>query len=194
MFSSCRDLVHVIACVMLLVPMLGCRSADEAVSQAEMDRAQETLVPFKEELVDALMGTLQDADPSEAIHVCREKAPEIAARLSVDGVRMGRTSHKTRNPANAPEPWVEPLLAAYLEDPTQTKPRAVMIDESTFGYVEPIYVMPFCLSCHGPSLEPELQATIQSLYPEDQATGFKADDLRGLFWVTLPRVETGSSS
>lgn len=190
MLPSSRNLSFALVLVALLTSLLGCQAADEAPTQAEMDRAQETLLPFKEELVDALMGTLQNADPSEAIHVCREKAPEIAARLSVDGVRMGRTSHKIRNPANAPEPWVEPLLAAYLEEPTNTKPRAVVIDEATFGYVEPIYVMSFCLSCHGPSIEPELQATIQSLYPEDQATGFRANDLRGLFWVTLPRGES----
>ncbi len=167
-------------------------SGSEVVSPTEMDRAQQTLTPFKEELVDALMGTLQEASPAEAIHVCREKAPEIAARLSVDGVRMGRTSHKTRNSANAPEPWVEPLLAAYLEDPTNTQPRAVYIDDATLGYVEPIYVMSFCLSCHGPSIEPDLLAEIQSAYPEDRAIGFKANDLRGLFWVTLPRQATGS--
>lgn len=105
---------------------------------------------------------------------------------------MGRTSHKTRNSANAPEPWVEPLLAAYLENPTDTKPRAVYIDDSSLGYVEPIYVMPFCLSCHGPSIDPALEEQILSIYPEDQATGFKADDLRGLFWVTLPRSDKGA--
>ena len=190
MLSRYRVLALVV--VALGLSGTGCQSGSEAVSQAEMDRAQQTLTPFKEELVDALMGTLQDASPGEAIHVCREKAPEIAARLSVNGVRMGRTSHKTRNPANAPESWVEPLLAAYLETPTNTKPRAVYIDDSTLGYVEPIYVMSFCLSCHGPSLEPELAEQIQEVYPDDQATGFKADDLRGLFWVTLPRDPAGT--
>lgn len=190
MLSKCR--VPILVVVALALSILGCQQSAEPVPQVELDRAQETLAPFKEELVEALMGTLQDASPAEAIHVCREKAPEIAARLSVDGVRMGRTSHKTRNPANAAEPWVEPLLAAYLEDPTDTKPRAVFIDDSTLGYVEPIYVMSFCLSCHGSSIEPALLEQIQSNYPEDQATGFRADDLRGLFWVTLPRGETGT--
>ena len=184
MLSSCRI---VVVLVILMTPILGCQSSTVPVSQAETDRAQETLAPFKEELLDALMGTLQDASPADAIHVCREKAPEIATRLSVDGVRMGRTSHKTRNPANTPEPWVEPLLAAYLENPTDTKPRAVYVDDSTMGYVEPIYVVHFCLSCHGPSIEPALLEEIQSVYPQDQATGFRANDLRGLFWVTLPR-------
>lgn len=187
MLSSHRN--HVFVLAVLVISFFGCQTDVEPVSEAEMDRAQQSLAPFKEELVDALMGTLGEASPAEAIHVCREQAPEIAARLSVNGVRMGRTSHKTRNPANAPAGWVEPLLAAYLEEPTNTRPRAVYIDDSTVGYVEPIYVMSFCLSCHGPSIEPSLLEEIQSVYPQDQATGFKANDLRGLFWVTLPRGE-----
>jgi len=188
MSSSRRILVL----ALLVISILGCQSSAEPASQEDMDRAQQTLAPFKEELVDTLMGTLQEGSPAEAIHVCRDRAPEIAARLSVNGVRMGRTSHKTRNPANAPEPWVEPLLAAYLEDPTNTKPRAVYVDDSTLGYVEPIYVVHFCLSCHGPSIEPTLLEEIQSVYPEDQAIGFRSDELRGLFWVTLPRKDKGA--
>jgi len=151
-----------------------------------MERAKNAIQPLKEQLVDALTGALQEGSPETAIAICREKAPQIAAELSVDGVRMGRTSHKLRNPDNAPEPWVQPLLAAYLEDPENPKPRAVRLDDSTIGYVEPIYAMSFCLSCHGPSIEPNLQETIQSLYPEDQATGFRMNDVRGLFWLTMP--------
>jgi len=186
---SRRRVPIVVLVVAILTLACGSGSGEELVTQAEMDRARSTLAPFKEQLLDALMGTLAEASPAEAIHVCRERAPEIAAQLSVNGVRMGRTSHKIRNPAHAPEPWVQPLLAAYLEEPTITKPRAVYIDDSTLGYVEPIYVMPFCLSCHGPSIEPELLEEIQSIYPQDQATGFKANDLRGLFWVTMPRSD-----
>ncbi len=175
----------VLAIALLVV---GCQAPQPTteVSPAEMERAKTTLQPLKEQLVDALTGALQEGDPESAIAVCRDRAPQIAAELSVGGVRMGRTSHKLRNPANAPEPWVEPLLAAYLEDPENPQPRAVRLDDSTIGYVEPIYAMSFCLSCHGPSLEPALHETIQSLYPEDQATGFHMNDVRGLFWVTLP--------
>lgn len=166
--------------------LLACTQETATVSAADMERAREALAPFKEQLVDALMGSLGEGGPENAIRICRERAPEIAAELSVNGVRMGRTSHKTRNPANAPEPWAEPLLAAYLEEPTNPKPRAVWVNESTIGYVEPIYVVHFCLSCHGPSVEPALLEEIRRLYPDDQATGFRTDDLRGLFWVTLP--------
>jgi hypothetical protein len=175
----------VLAAVLVLA---GCQATEPTaeVSPQEMERAKNTLQPLKEQLVDALTGALEEGGPESAIGVCREIAPQIAAELSVDGVSMGRTSHRLRNPDNAPQRWVEPLLAAYLEDPENPRPRAVRLDDSTIGYVEPIYTMSFCLSCHGPSIEPALQETILSLYPEDEATDFRMDDLRGLFWLTLP--------
>ena len=177
-----------VAALSVVLLLAACRAADPVVevSPEEMQRAKSKLQPLKEQLVDALTGALEEGGPETAIAVCRERAPQIAAELSVDGIRMGRTSHRVRNPDNAPEPWVEPLLAAYLEDPENPEPRAVRLDDSTIGYVEPIYAASFCLSCHGPSIEEGLQEEILSLYPEDQATGFRMNDVRGLFWVTLP--------
>jgi hypothetical protein len=55
------------------------------------------------------------------------------------------------------------------------------------GYVEPIYVQPLCVTCHGATLAPDLQAKIDELYPNDQATGYAAGDLRGVFWAELAR-------
>lgn len=182
-----RKIAVVVAGAALGLFGVGCGPQQAPIPEADLERAEAALAPFKERLVEALTSTLQaEGGPDHAIRICREQAPQIAAELSVGGVRMGRTSHKVRNPANAPEPWMEPLLAAYLEDPTNTQPRAVRLDDATFGYVEPIYVMSFCLSCHGPSVEPTLVEQIRSLYPSDQATGFRVNDFRGLFWVTLP--------
>jgi hypothetical protein len=42
-----------------------------------------------------------------------------------------------------------------------------------------------CLACHGESLEPAVAAKLAAAYPKDQATGFRAGDLRGAFWVEL---------
>ena len=44
-----------------------------------------------------------------------------------------------------------------------------------------------CLMCHGSGLDPALKAEIDRLYPDDQATGFKAGELRGAFTVTIRR-------
>jgi hypothetical protein len=39
------------------------------------------------------------------------------------------------------------------------------------------------------ALAPDIVAQIQAKYPEDEATGFKLDDLRGVFWVEYPAAE-----
>jgi hypothetical protein len=63
----------------------------------------------------------------------------------------------------------------------------VAIDKNTVGYAEPIYMQPLCVTCHGANLAPDLQKKLDELYPTDQATGYAAGDLRGIFWAELPR-------
>jgi len=159
--------------------------AAPAPDLAVEERARAALQPLKQNLLAELSGAMERG-PVEALDVCRLRAPEIAAGLSRDGIRVGRTSHRPRNPRNAPEPWMEPLLDAYLDDPAEREPRTIEIDAATVGYVEPIYVKPLCLTCHGTALDADVEAKLTELYPEDRATGFTTGDFRGMFWVTLP--------
>jgi hypothetical protein len=155
------------------------------VPEGEIARAEAALQPFKGQLFEDLTRALADG-PAEAVAFCRLQAPAIAAAQSTGGVQVGRTSHRLRNPANAPAPWMEPLLAAYGSAPAGAQPRAVRLEDGRVGYVEPIYVRPLCLACHGTDVPAAVQAKLQEAYPEDQATGFAEGDFRGLFWVTLP--------
>jgi hypothetical protein len=154
-------------------------------ADTELARGAELLMPFKKDLQQALKSGLAEG-PAEAIQVCRVKAPGIADALSVDGVRMGRSSHKLRNPDNTAPEWVSPIMQAYLDEPSSRKPRAVALPDNRWGYVEPIVVQPLCLTCHGSELAPEVAGQISELYPEDRATGFEAGDLRGVFWLEFP--------
>ena len=43
-----------------------------------------------------------------------------------------------------------------------------------------------CTACHGEAIAPEVKAALAQSYSEDQATGFKPGQLRGIFWVELP--------
>lgn len=160
-------------------------AATTHAQDAELAWGAELLSPFKQDLQQALKSGLAEG-PAEAIQVCRVKAPGIADALSVDGVRMGRSSHKLRNPDNAAPDWVSAIMQAYLDDPASRKPHAVELDQNRWGYVEPIIVQPLCLTCHGSELAPDVAARIAELYPEDHATGFEAGDLRGVFWVEFP--------
>lgn len=167
--------------VISAVLLTGCSQSEkdyEAVGAA-------LLKPFKTELQAALRDGIAQG-PVEAISVCQVQAVEIAEKYSSQGVRMGRTSHRLRNSANAGPDWVKPILDEYLADVSKRKPQAVMISPQEVGYVEPILVQPVCLMCHGAELDAAVAGRINELYPEDQAVGFQTGDLRGVFWTEFP--------
>jgi len=172
---------------------LGCSvillaAAAVDAQDAETPSGAELLAPFKQELQQALREGMARG-PDEAIAACKQRAPEIAEQLSRDGVRMGRTSHRLRNPANVAPAWVAPILETYQTSPDEREPRTVALDDSRSGYVEPILVQPMCLVCHGDHLDPALASRIKELYPADRAVGFAVGDLRGVFWVEFPRAQ-----
>jgi hypothetical protein len=157
------------------------------INESEYKEAGATAVlPFKKSLKSALVAGLEEG-PVNAISVCSVEAPKLAEKASSATVKVGRASRKLRNPANAPKPWMEPLLDSYENDPESREPAVVIIDDQTVGYVEPIYVQPLCVTCHGATLAPDLAAKIDELYPSDRATGYVAGDLRGVFWAELAR-------
>ena len=126
---------------------------------------------------------MRPSRPAAAIEVCSELAPGIAQSLSVDGVRMGRSSHRLRNPDNAPPDWLAPLIERYASGDDELLPRMIAIGEGRTGYAEPIVVQPICLTCHGSEIDEGIAQQLAALYPEDKATGFGAGDFRGVFWV-----------
>ncbi|MDH4108934.1 MAG: DUF3365 domain-containing protein [Gammaproteobacteria bacterium] len=160
----------------------GLPAAGEESAAAEGARL---LAPFKAGLQQALLAGLQEG-PVAAIDACRIQAPGIAAGMSSDVLRLGRSSHRLRNPKNRPPDWVAPLLDAYRDDPANRAALDVELPDGRRGYVEPILVQPLCLACHGQALEPAVEAALASAYPEDEARGYEVGDLRGVFWVEYP--------
>lgn len=149
------------------------------------DRGAELLLPFKSQLKNALLTGIEQG-PANAIGACRDEAPTIAANLSIDGVALGRSSHRLRNPANVAPVWVADVLNTYLQAESEHEPVALELPDRRQGYVEPIIMQPLCLTCHGENLSPAIAATIDQEYPRDEATGFEVGDLRGVFWVEFP--------
>lgn len=148
-------------------------------------RGAELLMPFKTNLKGALVEGMQ-AGPVEAISVCSMEAPAIAAVLSVDGAVMGRSSHKLRNPKNAPPRWLAGHLDSFANG-EQQGPLVLKLESGRYGYAEPIATQGMCLICHGESLAPDIATQISAAYPEDRATGFREGDVRGVFWVEFAK-------
>jgi hypothetical protein len=159
--------------------------ADLAREESLRARGATAIAQLKQGLVAELTAALASGGAEHAISVCRTRAAEIARAASAGGVRVGRTSHKLRNPANAAPDWVVPLLARYVAGERASEPTLVALDGGRAGYVEPLFMAPLCLTCHGDALEPALQAKLRSLYPEDRAVGFRVGELRGLAWAEI---------
>jgi hypothetical protein len=168
-----------------------------AAGSFDADRAPPALAPLvarASDAVDRLQRTLSRrlveelTDAPNAVLVCRDEAPAIAAEVAqAQGVELGRTSHRLRNPANAPREWIRPTLAASAGRPAAGV-KAVAVDlGDRIGYLRPIGVGAPCLKCHGPdeAISPGVRAAIQGAYPADQATGFEAGELRGFFWAEV---------
>ena len=175
----------------IAVPLIAtlCLASLTAAGVAGTDKADDTVIagaaalaPYKKALMTALREGLAGGT-ANAVQVCRGEAPRLAERHSTPTTRIGRSSHRLRNPENAPPAWLEQTLARYLEDPGARQPVSLDLGGGARSYVEPITTQPMCLACHGASPAPELAAEISLLYPDDRATGFEVGDLRGVFWV-----------
>ncbi|MGI9202778.1 MAG: Tll0287-like domain-containing protein [Woeseiaceae bacterium] len=173
--------------IALLVAAFAVACSAETTNDEDFHaKGAELLLPFKRDLKTALVSGLEEGAVS-AIGVCKDEAPAIASKLSIDGVKVGRTSHRLRNPANQASDWVNTVLESYLEKNTKFEPVVTRLPDSRVGYAEAILVQPLCLTCHGNSLAPEVAARIHESYPADEATGFAVGELRGLYWVEFPQ-------
>lgn len=169
------------------------QAAAQPIAEAGQGRppeAVEAIARLRDGLGRALRQTLGEAGPAAAIEVCRSDAPRIARDAAAPGVSVGRTSHRLRNPRNAPEPWMEPLLDELRSIPQAPNAfRTVDLGPGRVGYVEPIYLQPLCATCHGEQVAPDLLEKIRAAYPSDEAVGFRTGELRGLFWAIVDRAE-----
>ncbi|MBI2391983.1 MAG: DUF3365 domain-containing protein [Deltaproteobacteria bacterium] len=162
---------------------VGCRSQPSDAAVAE--RARASIAPFKAALKDALTRAMAES-PESAIAVCSEKAPELAKAHSKDGVVAGRSAHKLRNAANAPRPWLQPVMARLAKAPSGSDAHEVVkLPEGRYGYAEAIWVQAPCLACHGASIAPGIAQKLDAKYPHDEARGFAEGDFRGVFWAEI---------
>lgn len=158
-------------------------SREDAIAQASTAFGQ-----FGEELKSELTQAMSEGGPVNAVKVCQQRAPQLAAEYSEKlGFPLGRSSHRFRNDGNAPDQTIASYLEQYSESGSQAPVEAYQ-HEMQWTVVAPIVTQPLCLACHGDpqTFSAELKATLAESYPNDSATGFQTGDLRGVFWARLP--------
>lgn len=171
-------------------------AADQPDVTAEVTASRAAARQFGGTLQDALQQAVQVGGPVNGIAVCHDRAGQIAADLSSKlNMIVGRTSLRLRNPANAPDNWELAVLKQFEARKAQGEPAdtlefsAVIDDEQgqkTFRYMKAIPTAAPCLTCHGEAINPEVDARLKALYPNDQARGFREGELRGAFTIAKP--------
>lgn len=158
-----------------------------AVQHADM-----VIITLQGALLSELRRRLDVGGPAEALNSCHMAAIPVEQRASrYEGVAVGRTSARLRNPANAPRAWASPIVERYADNPRAKVDGFVVDLGDRVGVLRPIREQPICQSCHGPerTLGPGVRVLLARRYPLDQAVGFHEGDIRGWFWaeVRTPR-------
>jgi hypothetical protein len=146
-----------------------------------------------------LKAAMSTDGPVAAVSVCKESAPAIARQLSIaNDAKVTRVGTRVRNQnMGIPNAWQKEALTQFEARLSQGE-KAADIEywqvadnghgKSELRYAKAIAVQPQCLSCHGSAqdIAAPLAEKLRIEYPNDQATGYSAGQLRGAVVVTRP--------
>jgi hypothetical protein len=162
--------------------------------QAYLEKGREIAGATFVALSGQLQAAMKEGGVSNAAQYCNLAAYPLVDSLSkVHEALIRRTSMKVRNPKDAPDDQEKAILEAYAQKEAageELKPVIQEIDPHTIGFYAPIRVNEFCLQCHGKvgeTLSEENHAAIKELYPEDEAIGYSAGDLRGMWSIQFKK-------
>jgi len=155
-----------------------------------LEESRKTAQEFLQKLGGTLKSQLESAGPEQAVNVCKQVAPAMAAEYSRNGRVVKRVSLKPRNQAlGTPDTWETRMLQNFeenLKDGAQVSTMETGLitedkDGKWFRYMKAIPTQVMCLQCHGQpyQISEGVKALLAKEYPDDQATGYSAGAIRG---------------
>jgi hypothetical protein len=148
------------------------------------------IVAMHDSVLHELADAFRRGGPETAIGFCHLDATFMSQRIGKEqGIAAGRTSDRLRNPTNAPRPWAAPLVKANAGRETKDVDGFVVDLGDRVGVLRPMAERPLCAGCHGPvdKMKPGVTRVLADRYPEDRAVGFREGEIRGWFWVEMPK-------
>lgn len=174
--------------------MISCnkKSKEETtvISEESKEILQKYALETKGVLGKNLMNAINTQGTEKAIEFCSTKAIVLTDSMSIAfNASIKRVSDKPRNPlnmANENETAFIDELKQKISKGEKMTPKFTESDGKITGYF-PIETNAMCLQCHGSKdldIKPNVIKKIAQLYPKDQATGYKENQIRGIFVVT----------
>ena len=174
--------------------MISCnkKSKEETtvISEESKEILQKYALETKGVLGKNLMNAINTQGTEKAIEFCSTKAIVLTDSMSIAfNASIKRVSDKPRNPinmANDNETAFINELKQKISKGEKMTPKFTESDGKITGYF-PIETNAMCLQCHGSKdldIKPNVLKKIAQLYPKDLATGYKENQIRGIFVVT----------
>ena len=128
---------------------------------------------------------MQKGGPESALEFCNIEAMPLTKSMSDRyGLEIYRVSDKNRNPKNTASPEELQLIEKYKKELLAGETLKPVRTET--HYYEPLVTNAMCLQCHGEpgkNIKPKVAEKIAELYPNDRATGYKENEVRGLIII-----------
>lgn len=153
-----------------------------------VEKGKELALSTKAVLGKNLLEAIKEKGTSGALSFCNSRAYTLTDSMAhLLDAKIKRVSDKNRNPDNAANESELAYIDQCKTKLAQGSKLTPLVDESG-EYIKayyPIMTTDMCLQCHGSpgkDITEETLLMIDSLYPDDMAKGYKANELRGI-WV-----------
>jgi len=161
-----------------------------------LEKGKEIAMQTKSQLGSNLMAAVKERGPDGAVEFCNTRAYPITDSMAVMlGAKIKRVSDQPRNPSNkASEEELKYIVNAktFMAQGKSASPQMTDLGESMLGYY-PITTNAMCLKCHGKPNAQIDQGTLDvlnALYPDDEATGYGENELRGIWVVEIHKTDS----
>lgn len=167
---------------------------EKAVNQDYLKKGMNIALGTKAVLGKNLLTAIKTKGTDKAVNFCNERAIPLTDSMAIKlNAKIRRVSDKNRNInnlANKAELEYINLAKADLKKNGKASPKLQEIDNKMVGYY-PITTNNMCLQCHGDpktNINKETLKTINLKYPEDNAIGYTANELRGIWVITMDNI------
>jgi hypothetical protein len=158
--------------------------------RALVSRADVIIVAMHDSLLRQLHGKLAEGGPAAALGACHIDTTALIHQVGrYEGIAAGFTSDRVRNPTNKPRDWAAPLVAEYAGREARDVDGFAVDLGNRIGVLRPLMAQNSCVNCHGPleRISPAVRTLIAERYPADRAIGFVEGQIRGWYWVEMPK-------
>ena len=183
--------------LILLIPISllnqGClnNKNNQEINKEFIEKGQSIVKQTFDTLNKELSTAISEKGLKAAIDYCYLNASTITSIYENKAITsISRTAIKFRNPANAPDSLEMLVLNEYgsSKERGDTISHRLIVNETEIHYFKPILLDNKCLLCHGDpntEIQSEVLEQIKNKYPGDLATGFRKDDLRGMWHIVF---------